>query len=270
MLKKRLLTSLWAIILIIAGVWFDKPVKWFTVLVVIAGILAVVEFYRLVGVSKVLPLAICGTALTILFIISPQLHWDVNVSLISLFVTAAIALPMILILFIPRQEGLFRLWAWTLTGVLYIGWFLSFPVILRIEAGRNWILLMFFATFASDTAAYFIGKALGKHKMAPAISPGKTWEGAVAGAVGAALAGYIFTLNTFFQVPLSAFSGVILGLLVSIFGQFGDLAESMLKRGVGVKDSGNLMPGHGGILDRLDSLLFAGVTVYLYYMFVFL
>ena len=273
MLKKRLITSLWALVLIIAAVWFSRPDYWFpgfTILAAVVGVLAVWEFYRLVGVSKVLPLALCGTALTLLFIITPQLHWDINVSLVSLFVTAAIALPMILVLFLPRQEGLFRLWAWTLTGVLYIGWFISYLVTLRIDGGRNWLFLALFVTFASDTAAYFIGKAIGKHKMAPAISPGKTWEGAVAGLVGAAIVSYLFTLSTPVQVPLSALSAIVLGLLVSVFSQLGDLAESMLKRGTGVKDSGNLMPGHGGILDRLDSILFAGVTVYLYYMFVFL
>jgi phosphatidate cytidylyltransferase len=270
MLKKRLLTSLWAIILIVPAVWFDRPIQWFTVLAAIAGLLAIIEFYRMVGVSKVLPMAVCGTVLTLMFTILPQLHWDINISLVSLFVTAAIALPMILGLFLPRQEGLFRLWAWTLAGVLYIGWFISYLVSLRIDAGRNWVFLVFFVTFASDSAAYFVGRSFGKHKMAPAISPGKSWEGAVAGIVGAALAGFIFTLNTFFQVPLSAISGIVLGVLVSVFGQIGDLAESMLKRGTGVKDSGTVMPGHGGILDRLDSLLFAGVVVYLYYVFVFL
>ncbi len=270
MLKKRLITALWGIPLVIAAVWFDKPIPWFTILAAIAGLLAIIEFYRLVGVSKVLPLAICGTALTLLFIIYPHLHFDFSISIVSLIITAAIALPMILMIFLPKQEGLFRLWAWTLTGVLYLGWFISYLVSIRIDAGRNWLFLALFVTFGSDTAAYFIGKAIGKHKMAPSISPGKSWEGAVAGVLGAVLVTYLFTLDTPLQVPLSIVSAVVLGVLISVFGQLGDLAESMLKRGTGVKDSGTLMPGHGGLLDRLDSILFAGVVVYLYYMFVFL
>jgi phosphatidate cytidylyltransferase len=273
MLKTRLITSLWAFILVVVSVWFSRPEYWFpgfTIIAAVVGVLASMEFYKLVGVSKVLPLAVIGTVLTLLFIVSPQLHLGINVSLVSLLVTAAIALPMILMLFLPRQEGLFRLWAWTLTGVLYIGWFISYLVMLRVDAGRNWLFLALLATFASDTAAYFVGKTIGKHKMAPAISPGKTWEGAIGGVVGSIFVGYLFTLNTPLQVPLSAVSGIVLGLLVSVFSQLGDLAESMLKRGTGAKDSGTLMPGHGGILDRLDSILFAGVVVYLYYMFVFL
>jgi phosphatidate cytidylyltransferase len=267
MLKKRLITALWGIPLVIAAVWFDTPIAWFTILASAAGVLAVIEFYRLTGVAKVIPLAVCGTALTLLFIIYPHLNLNIDISLISLLLTAAIALPMILMIFLPKQQGLFQLWAWTLTGVLYIGWLISFLVALRIEGGRNWLFLMLFATFGSDTFAYFIGKAIGKHKMAPSISPGKSWEGAVGGVLGAMLVCYLFTLPTPVQVSLSIISAIVLGLVISVFGQIGDLVESMLKRGTGVKDSGSLMPGHGGMLDRLDSLLFTGVVVYLYYMF---
>jgi phosphatidate cytidylyltransferase len=276
MLGKRLLTSLWAILVIVAAVWFDTPLPWFTVLGVIAGILAIIEFYHLVGVSKVLPLTILGVILTVLFIIAPHFDFDIPVSSLSLLVTAAVTLPMIVMIFVPKQEGLFRLWAWTLTSVFYIGWLISYLVEIRlipdttefVNAGRNLIILTFFVTFGSDSAAYFVGKAIGKHKMAPSISPGKSWEGAVAGVIGAAGVCYLFTFDTPFQVPLSILSSIILGILVSIFGQLGDLAESVLKRGVGVKDSGKLMPGHGGIMDRMDSLLFAGIVVYLFYVFV--
>lgn len=268
MLKKRLITALWGIPLVIAAVWFDEPLPWFTILAVIVGVLAILEFYRLVGVTGVIPLTACGLVLALLFIIFPHFDFGVSASEISLLFTAAVALPMILMIFIPQKEGLFRLWAWTLTGVLYIGWLLSYFVALRIEAGRNWLLLALFITFASDTAAYFIGKAVGKHKLAPSISPGKTWEGAFAGVIGAVIVGYIFTLHTPFQTPMNFFHAVALAVAVSVFGQLGDLAESMLKRGAGVKDSGKLMPGHGGILDRLDSLLFSGFVVYIFFKFV--
>lgn len=278
MLKTRLLTALWCIPVVIVAVWFDWPLNWFTIFAAIVGVLASVEFYRLVGVAKVIPLAVVGVALTLLFIIIPQFKISINVPLVSLLVTAAIALPMILMLFLPRQEGLFRLWAWTLTGVLYIGWFIGYLVSLRLtpdiigfpDTGRNLVFFTLFVTFGSDSAAYFIGKAIGRHKMAPAISPGKTWEGAAAGVIGAVIVSLFFMLNTIFQIPLGLIQTVILGVLVSVFGQFGDLAESMLKRGIGVKDSGTLMPGHGGMLDRLDSILFAGVVVYLFYMLVYL
>jgi phosphatidate cytidylyltransferase len=269
-LKKRLITALWSIPLVIAAVWFDKPLPWFTVLAAVAGTLAILEFYQLVGVYRVLPLALCGTLLTLLFIVYPHFNLGIKVPEISLLMTAAVGFPMILMIFVPKQEGLFRLWAWTTTGVLYVGWLISYLVLLRIDAGRNWLFLALFLTFGSDTAAYFIGKAIGRHKLAPAISPGKTWEGAFAGVVGAVIVSCLFTFDTPLQVPMSILEAIILGVAVSVFGQLGDLAESMLKRGAGVKDSGKLMPGHGGILDRLDSILFAGVVVYIFYMFVIL
>jgi len=158
-----------------------------------------------------------------------------------------------------------------MAGVLYIGWLLSYLVSLRgLEDGRNWIFLALFTTFASDTAAFFIGRALGRHPLAPNISPGKTWEGAVGGVLGAVLVSLFFVLPTPLSLNpyLNWGQAILLGLLVSVFGQIGDLTESLLKRNVGVKDSGTLIPGHGGVLDRVDSIVFAGVVVYYFALFV--
>ena len=117
-----------------------------------------------------------------------------------------------------------------------------------------------FTTFANDTAAFFIGRALGRHRLAPHISPGKTWEGAVGGVIASILASLI--LRAIFQLPFNYWQIALLGVVVSIFAQLGDLIESLLKRNAGVKDAGQLVPGHGGILDRVDSLIFTGVIVY--------
>ncbi len=106
--------------------------------------------------------------------------------------------------------------------------------------------------------------------MAPRISPGKTWEGAAGGLLGAVIISLLFTLPTPVQLPLGYGEAVLLGLLISVFGQAGDLAESLLKRNTGVKDSGGLLPGHGGLLDRLDSILFAGAVVYTFYFLAFI
>ena len=129
-----------------------------------------------------------------------------------------------------------------------------------LDDGRNWVFLALATTFASDTTAFFVGRALGRHKLAPAISPGKTWEGAIAGVIAAIIVSLFFTR----LLPISYVQALTLGLLVSIFGQLGDLVESLLKRNMGVKDSGKLFPGHGGALDRLDSVVFASVVVYYY------
>jgi phosphatidate cytidylyltransferase len=267
MLKKRVITSLLGIPLLVVIVWFDTPLPWFTILLALWGLLAVFEFYRLVAISTVKSLVVFGLLWTLLFILSP--HFDNELS-VPLLLTSAVVLPLVWLVLSPQKEGAFRNWAWTMAGILYVGWLLSFLVALRLDAGRNWVFFVFFTTFGSDTAAFFVGRALGRHSLAPRISPKKTWEGAVAGVFGAVLVGLLFTLTTPLFLPIGYGQAVLLGLLVSVLGQFGDLAESLLKRNTGVKESGKLLPGHGGFLDRMDSVVFAGVVVYLYYIFVIL
>lgn len=273
MLGKRILTALWGLALVVAAVWFDEPLPWFTVLAAAAAVLGALEFYRLSGVLKIIPSAVCGVVITLFFVIYPHFGLDFDVSLLALIIAAVLVISIALVRFLPGMQSLFRNLVWMLTGVLYIGWLVHYLVALRLvpdvvgfpETGRNLVFMALFVTFGSDTAAFFVGRAIGRHKLAPSISPGKTWEGAVAGVIGAVAVSCLFFLNTPFQLPLDFILVIILGILVSVFGQLGDLLESRLKRGFGVKDSGVLMPGHGGILDRLDSILLAGVVVYLFY-----
>ena len=257
MLKKRVITALCGLPLLIIAVWFDEPLPWFTILVAIWGLLAVFEFYRLVAVSEVRSLTAFGLIWTLLFILSPHCPYEFTVPLL---LTSAIVLPLLWLVLRP-----------------HVGLLLSYLVALRLEAGRNWVFFALFTTFGSDTLAFFIGRALGRHRLAPSISANKSWEGAIAGVFGAIIVSLVFTLPKLFTIPnplhLQDFSygqAVLLGLLVSVFGQFGDLVESLLKRNMGVKESGRMMPGHGGFLDRMDSVVFAGIVVYLYYIFVIL
>jgi phosphatidate cytidylyltransferase len=260
MLKKRVITGLWGVPLLIAAIWFDQPLPWFTLLVAIWGLLAVFEFYKLVGGTGALPLTYFGLIWTVLFIISPHFNRD-----LPMLLTSAVVLSLIWLLLRPQKEGSFIGWVWTMAGILYVGWLLSYFVALRaMDDGRNWVFLALFATFGSDTAAFFTGRAWGKHHLAPRISPGKTWEGAIAGLFDAILVSLLFTIPSPVSLPLSYGQAVLLGLLVSILGQLGDLVESLFKRNMGVKDSGRLLPGHGGALDRIDSVVFAGVVVYYY------
>ena len=259
MLKKRVITALWGIPLLIAAVYFNKPLPWFTLLVAILGLLAVLEFYNLVTVSK-RPLTYLGLIWTLLFILSPHFKYEF---LTPLLLTSAVILSLIGLLFLPQKEGAFTSWAWTMAGILYVGWLLSYFVALRgLDAGRDWVFLALFTNFGSDTTAFFVGRVLGRHHLAPRISPRKTWEGAIAGGFGAIIVSLVLVI--LLRLPLSYGQAVLLGLAISVFGQCGDLVESLLKRNMGVKDSGKLMPGHGGILDRLDSVVFAGVVVYYY------
>jgi phosphatidate cytidylyltransferase len=115
---------------------------------------------------------------------------------------------------------------------------------------------------ASDSAQYYTGRAFGRRKLAPAVSPAKTVEGAIGGLVAATIAGAVSGSNVLHLAPFDAVTGAVVGVLVALFGMLGDLFESLLKRSAGVKDSSALIPGHGGVLDRIDSYLFAAPCYY--------
>lgn len=152
---------------------------------------------------------------------------------------------------------------WLAAGTLYLGGLGSAIILLRNEpGGRDWVYLALLATFATDTAAYFIGRAFGRHKLAPRISPKKTWEGFFGGWAGGFAA--VLLLNYFLGQRLPAAEILPLATLLPIAATAGDLAESALKRWTGVKDASELIPGHGGVLDRLDSVLFTFALVYLW------
>ncbi|MRG85366.1 phosphatidate cytidylyltransferase [Salinibacillus xinjiangensis] len=140
-----------------------------------------------------------------------------------------------------------------LTSILYVGMGFYFFILTR-EAGIEYLLYVLLIIWATDTGAYFVGRAMGKHKLWPEISPKKTIEGSVGGILLAILVAVIFQIVDPF--PFSLFIVVIVTILASVVGQIGDLVESAIKRHYDVKDSGNILPGHGGILDRFDSLIF--------------
>lgn len=150
----------------------------------------------------------------------------------------------------------------TLMGPIYTGFMLSSIVLLRDAlpglAGPILTIGVCASLWVSDSFAYLVGKAFGKHKMAPRISPKKTWEGFAGGIAGSVIVWLILVLTGLFT--FDALFAILCGALVAVLGVFGDLIESRIKRGVGVKDSGNLIPGHGGMLDRCDSLIFGCIT----------
>jgi len=152
----------------------------------------------------------------------------------------------------------------TVMVAVYVPFLLSFAVLLQLpdadRDGRWRILCTLFAVVLSDTGGFIAGVFLGRHKMAPSISPGKTWEG-FAGSICAAAIGSALFL--YFLLDIPSYWGLLFGAVVSVVAVVGDLAESMLKRDLGLKDMSNLLPGHGGIMDRLDSILFAVPTAYL-------
>lgn len=146
-----------------------------------------------------------------------------------------------------------------LTGILYISLLIYFYFIRTLDGGQFWILTLLAAIWGSDTLAYFTGKKIGKRKLAPGISPGKTVEGALGGLAGSVLGAFL-VLAVFPSLPPAQV--LVAGLLAGVFGILGDLFESSLKRQGGLKDSGAIIPGHGGVLDRFDSMVFAAPAVY--------
>jgi phosphatidate cytidylyltransferase len=158
--------------------------------------------------------------------------------------------------------------AFTVVGILYGGLLVAFVALIKRDfgsAGGDTIILVLTTAWLSDTGGYFAGKFLGKRKLYPAISPNKTWAGAIGGVV-AALAGG-FAMQQFRMHQLAVVDVVVLAGVGSVLGQLGDLVESMVKRSRGVKDSGAILPGHGGLLDRLDAVLFIAPWFYLYAMY---
>lgn len=183
--------------------------------------------------------------------------------------TLSLAVAGCLTIGIVRKLESGRSWAGvalTLLGILYCAWFLGHAVWLReLPGGQALTLMALGVTWCGETAAYFVGRSWGRHRLAPRVSPAKTVEGAVAQTGASLLAALVAGRVLALDLPHAA----AIGLLLGVFGQFGDLAESFLKRSAEVKDAGSLLPGHGGLLDRLDSLLFNVPALY-YYVSVFL
>lgn len=163
----------------------------------------------------------------------------------------------------PIEEAGSRV-AWLIAGPMYVGVPLGVIGSLHMHPPERggWVLYSMMLAWFADTAAYFAGRAFGKHKLYPKVSPAKTIEGAIGGLLGSVLAG--FFAHYIYLPRLGLVAGVILGLVGGALGQTGDLVESLIKRSSGVKDSGQLLPGHGGMLDRIDALMFTSCVVWVY------
>ncbi|MCS6896691.1 MAG: phosphatidate cytidylyltransferase [Nitrospira sp.] len=231
-----------------------------TVLLLGGGCLALIELYRLTLPSPPNPwLVASGLSLSALVMAKHQLSLLVS----DLLIIGTWAIPITMLL----SSGSFqrRLQDTTVValGVLYVGGALSTIASMRLlPNGERLVIFLAVVTWAADTGAYYVGTLCGKHPLAPSVSPKKTVEGAIG---GLALAESAATLAHFWFVPeLPLTDALVLGLLLTVAGLFGDLWESFIKRRAGVKDSGTILPGHGGMLDRLDSLLFTAPTFYYY------
>ena len=189
---------------------------------------------------------------------------DTSPALVALTVIAGGSFGALLFTYRVGSWDGARSWIATIAAAVYPAALLSAGIALRESSdGLLWLSYAVIVTFASDTSAYAIGRLVGRHTLAPSISPGKTWEGTIGGIVGATAVSTIFALTMDLDA-LTLTTALLLGAQLSIVGQIGDLGESWLKRRTGVKDSGRLLPGHGGVLDRLDSLIPVVAVVFVY------
>ena len=256
------MSSFWSRILIAAVglpavlglVWLGG--WWLWVLAVVAGLVALHEFY---GMARELrPLVLAGYAGLVLVLLGAQLSgptWMVA------GVLATLPVAFLLKGISETRQSLTVAVATTVAGVAWVGLGLAYVVLLRDlpEHGRLAIFTVLLAVFAADTLAFFTGRLVGRHKMAPVMSPGKTWEGFIASTVAAVLVSF-FAL--YHQDFLSIWQSLVLGVVIAVAAPVGDPFESAVKRDFGVKDSGRLLGGHGGVLDRLDAPLFAVVAAF--------
>ena len=259
-LRQRVISAAIILPVVAACAWFGHP--WMTLLVGLVAGLGAYEFAHLgrrlgLDIATAIPVTVavllalergfCGgryqaglLALSVLF----STMWYVWRSWRSGHATA------------PTES-----WAVSVLIGVYVGFLGGHLAAIRVIAGGlQWLVLGVVGMWLSDTGAYFVGSTLGRHKMAPSLSPKKTWEGAVGGLVTALLFCVVFAWLS----GIGAWHGLAVGLMIGLICPFGDLAISMVKRQSKVKDSGNLIPGHGGMLDRLDTLLFVAPLVFYY------
>ncbi len=279
-MKTRLLTAAIALPILIASIilpWWVRETVWiFVVIAVLALAAGLFEFFTL---TKKLELkadasvAFLGAAAFVVAFIfdAPAKAPDLLLLTVALFVIGVLISQTF-----RFQKDFSKMLAGvgvTLLGVFYVVFLGGFLIATRIGfenvPGLSTNLLLFFLVvlFGSDSGAYFAGRAFGKHKLAPAISPGKTIEGLIGGIVAAAGFAALCTFVFFPELPYN-FS-IPLAIVMAVVGVLGDLAESAMKRGSGAKDAANILPGHGGLLDRLDSLLFNAPILYYFARFYF-
>lgn len=247
---KRLLTALALIaVAIYLIVW--APSWLFLIAATVMGLVCYSEYSDLVAGHSIQRPGIFGVLAGLLILFSP----GNAVPGLSLLVIIALAAAL---RYTDLRDVLPQV-ACSFLGALYTFSPWHFAVLLR-GMSIHWLLFALALNWAGDSAAYYVGKSFGKHKLAPIVSPKKSWEGAVGSVAGSVLFGLVYL--GYFMPTVSFWKIALMAIAGNVAGQFGDLAESAMKRGAGVKDSGHLLPGHGGMLDRVDSSLFALPVVY--------
>ena len=262
---KRILVSIAAIPLVLAICYFGK--LYFLVFILGIGTLAFYEFSNMSLNKNNKRSLVIGTSSVAAVILNSYFHFAEFYALILII----ILLLTLAELFRNKESAINNLGS-SLLGIFYLGFFSSSILNIREYfpgdnyATGGYLIISILATiWICDSAAFFVGTAIGKHKLFPRVSPKKSWEGAIAGfifSIAAMIAAKFIILDV-----LTLTDAIIIGLIVGVFGQVGDLIESLLKRDAGIKDSSQIIPGHGGIFDRFDSLIYTAPIIFLYLNF---
>jgi phosphatidate cytidylyltransferase len=265
---KRLISALCILPPLVLIVHFGSSLHFLLLLTCVVG-LGLLEFYRMLAAKgfpcwRWLGVAV-GTLLPVAFYAEGITHQ----AIVHQAAVATIVVLLFVVGLFTRRElaASVQSIAFTLLGVFYVGWLLGYVVLLRmLSDGPSYVFYIFGVVWLGDAAALVSGTLMGRHKLAPAISPHKTIEGAVGGilgSLGGAILGGLWLLGNFTLAHCLA-----VGIMLAVFGQLGDLSESLLKRGTGIKDSAMLIPGHGGILDKVDGILFGAPALYYYVLYI--
>lgn len=266
---QRLFTVLPLIPLLVLAIWWD--VWSLTIVVLAASIISLTELFTAFAQRDILAYRMFGYIYAIAIIATTY----VDATRIGDVLVIGLVVSLMLMLTQPQHPHAYTGWALTIASVWYVAYMLSYIVRMRamttpltagllssvVAPGVAWIITTLASTWICDAFAYFSGRAFGKTLLAPQISPKKTWEGSIGGVVGAVLTGVACV--PLFGLPVPWWGGAVIGVVAGVVGPLGDLAESLIKRQLGIKDLGTIFPGHGGMLDRIDSVLFMIPVVYI-------
>ena len=248
------------LILIIKGSYVH-----YSMLVVVLASLGLWEYFNLIGDRVDRRLRNIGIIWGVL--LAGGFHVGSSQVIIAMLALGFISVCLVRLSKVGDLGTVFQEIGYTFLGPLYVGLLLGHLSLIRSTLdGREYTLLLFFTIWMGDIAAFYTGLSIGKHKLYPEISPNKTIEGAIGGTLGCFMV--VTAAKVFYMNQLSVVDVAVLSIGIAVMGQLGDLCESMFKRAAGVKDSGNIIPGHGGVLDRFDSVLFAAPFLYYYLVFI--
>ncbi|MCH8271998.1 MAG: phosphatidate cytidylyltransferase [Candidatus Marinimicrobia bacterium] len=264
---KRILVSIIGIPVVLGSIYLGGV--YFFIVIIIISLLSQLEFYNIaehknVKINKILGL-LAGFVVLYLYYISREEYFLPTVLLIAL-------LFLIIEIFSEKESPLLNI-SLSLSGIIYptalVGTLYPLRQMDSLTGvpGLNLVVALLAGVWLCDTAAYYIGSAIGKHKLIERVSPNKTWEGSAAGFLTSLVVIFALKYNGFLGNSFTTVDMIMLSLFIGVGGQLGDLFESLLKRDAGIKDSGILLPGHGGFLDRFDALIFAAPLTYIYFIY---